>query len=230
MMKKKLANWWYYYKWYVICGGILLWILIDVVGSALGLREKKPDFEIAYVGGTPLPDDTAAALEQGFAQLGGDFNGDGETIVRVNQYINSSQAAAPELSARAYASEIVLMGDISSCESYFFLTDDPESLQRSSQILAAPDGSCPEETDYSAEDKVVLWSETPALREMELGSYSFSSAGATASGDSQELLSGLYLGRRCFYTDKTVASCGQCNDLWHKITGAKDVQAQIQMR
>ncbi len=223
-MKKKFANWWYYHKWYVVCGGILLWILIDVVGSALGLWEKKPDFEIAYVGSTALPDDTVAALEQGFAQLGGDFNGDGEAIVQINQYVNDSQAAVPELSAYAYTSEVVLMGDISSCESYFFLTDDPESLQKSSQILAASDGSCPGESDLSVEDKVVLWSETPALYEMELGSYSFSTAGTTISGNSQELLSGLYLGRRCFYTDKTVDSLSQCNDLWYKITGTKDVQ------
>ena len=116
------------------------------------------------------------------------------------------------------------MADISACESYFFLTDDPDTLQQSFQILANPDGSCPAETDHSAEGKTVLWSDCPALSEMDLGSYTFVAAGIETTGDSQELLSGLRLGRRCFYSEKADDSISQCDELWNKITGTIDAQ------
>ena len=37
---EKRKNWWYYYKWYVICGVILLGIAIDLIGNALGLWHR----------------------------------------------------------------------------------------------------------------------------------------------------------------------------------------------
>ena len=175
------------------------------------------------MGSTYLPEDTVAALEQGFAQLAGDFNQDGSALVRVNQFITADPEAAPDTALSSYGSEIKLMGDISANESYFFLTDDPGTLQRSFQILADPDGSCPDETDYSAEGKTVLWSDCFALSEMDPGSYTAVITGNEVTGDSQELLSGLHLGRRCFYTDKAVDYYSQCNELWNTILGTKDI-------
>ncbi|MBD5550065.1 MAG: hypothetical protein HDQ96_02665 [Lachnospiraceae bacterium] len=213
----RFKNWWYYHKWHVICGIILAWILIDVVGGALGLWAKKPDFQIAYVGSAILPDDTVSSLEQAFAELAGDFNQDGEVIVQVNQYIISSDTSDYETASYSYSSEVLLMGDISSCDSYFFLTDDPGYLQRGFQILADPDGSCPDETDDSVDDKVVCWTDCSVLAGMDLGSYTAVISGSEVTGDNQELLSGLYLGRRYFYSDKTVDSLSQCDTLWNTI-------------
>lgn len=215
--QKKLKNWWYYYKWHVICGIILLGIIINVVGSYLGLWTKAPDFQIAYVGKAQLPDDTVSALEQAFASLASDFNGDGEIIVKVNQYINNTGSADPDAFYYEYASEITLIGDISDCESYFFLLDDPDQFQRDFQLLACPDGSCPGDTDYLVEDKVIPWASCSLLAEMELGSYSSSILGKEVSGDSQELLSGLYIGRRCFFTDDITKHADECNNLWNML-------------
>ena len=215
--QKKWKNWWYYYKWYVICGVILVGIIINVVGSYLGLWTKAPDFQVAYVGRTQLPADTVAALEQAFTSLASDFNGDGEIIVRVNQYINGTDNADPETSYYEYASEISLIGDISDCESYFFLMDDPDQFQRDFQLLACPDGSCPGDTDYSTEDKVIPWSSCPLLAGMELGSYFSSILGKEVSGDNQELLSALFIGRRCFFTDDITEHADDCNDLWNAL-------------
>lgn len=219
-------NWWYYHKWYVIGGIALLLFLGNIIGNALGLWEKKPDFQIAYVGSVNLPDDTVDALEQAFAELAGDFNQDGEAIVQINQYIMNSDAANPEAASYNYSSEVVLMGDLSTGESYFFLTENPEYLQKTFQIFANPDGSCPDEDDISVEDKTVLWADCGALTAMNLGSYTVSAAGAEISGDNQELLSGLYLGRRYFYTDKTVDCLNQCDALWNTIVSTKDMQKQ----
>lgn len=217
-------NWWYYYKWYVICGVIIVGILIDVAGNALGLWEKKPDFQIAYVGEAVLPDDTVSALENAFAALAGDFNGDGEAIVKLNQYNISAQTDDVETALYGYSSEVLLMGDISACDSYFFLTDDPEYLQKAFQILADPDGSPPDDEDISVEGKAVLWTDCTALNGMELGSYTALISGSEVTGENQELVSGLSLGRRYFYDEKTVDYLSQCNELWDKLMATVNVQ------
>ncbi len=213
-----MKNWWYYHKWYVVCGIILLVILCNVTGNALGLWHKAPDFQIAYIGKAALPQDTVSALEQSFAAAEWDFNGDGETIVRVNQYILGNQSKDAETAYYEYASGLTLVGDISGCESYFFLMDDPNHFQRDYQLLAAPDGGCPEETDYSAEGKAILWADCPALSGMGLGSYSTLLLGEEVTGDNQELLAPLYFGRRCFYTKKRPENFGECRKLWEQLT------------
>lgn len=210
----KIKNWWYYYKYYVICGVILLGIACQLIGNALGLWENSPDYQIAYIGKTPLPGNTITALEQAFSSISSDFNGDGEVIVKIHQYISGSQSADPETMYYEYGSEITLIGDINDCESYFFLMDNPESFQRKYHILASPDGSCPAETDNSVKGKVIAWHDNSILSEMNLGSYSDTILGQISSGDNQELLSGLFLGRRCFYTDTISKNSEHCSKLW----------------
>ena len=211
---EKRKNWLCYHKWYVICGAVLIGIACELIGNALGLWRPSPDIQIAYVGETPLPQDTVAALEKAFASMGGDFNGDGKIIVKINQYAGNSQSADPDAVYYGTASEIALIGDISDCESYLFLMDDPKRFQREQQLLAAPDGSCPDKADYSADDKVLLWSDCPALSGLELGAYSISLFGENMTGSNQELLSELYIGRRCFYTDAVTDNVEQCSALW----------------
>lgn len=218
--KKAVKNWWYYYKWYVICGIILLGIACDLIGNALGLWTKKPDIQIAYVGRTELPQDTVSALEQVFTTIAEDYNQDGKILVKVNQYIDGLQNSDVETAYYEYASEITLIGDISDCESYFFLMDDPDNFQREFQLLAAPDGSCPDTMDYATADKVIAWADCSILSEMELGSYTTVILGETQSGSNQELLSGLSLGRRCFYTDDRTDNVEKCSALWELLADA----------
>ena len=221
--RKKWKNWWYYYKWYVICGMILLVITGNLAGRALGFGVKTPDFQIAYIGKTMLPDETVKALEQAFAAIASDFNGDGEIIVRINQYIDGTPQSRTDAEAAyyEYASEISLIGDISECESYFFLMDSPDQFQKEFQLLATADGSCPDSADYSTADKVIPWSFCPLLAEMELGAYSTVILGETISGDSQDLLSELYLGRRCFFTDKLTDNAVKCSEFWDLLYAAQ---------
>lgn len=215
---EKWKNWWHYYKWYVICAILLLGIACNLIGNALGLWKKSPDFQFAYIGEAELPPDTAAALEAAFAEAeaelnfpfsssGIDFNGDGEVTVKLNQYINSAQTADIDSVYSGYASEITLIGDISNCDSYFFLMDDPESFQREFQLLASSDGSCPDDTDYSIDGKVILWSDCPALS----GIAEIVEAKAPGS---LTFLSELYIGRRCFPTDAVSDNADKCGELW----------------
>ena len=217
--RRKWKNWWYYYKWYVICGIILLGILINVAGSRLGWWTKAPDLQIAYVGKAQLPQETVSALEQLFASLASDFNEDGAVIVKINQYTDGLQSEDPDTAYYEYASEISLIGDISDCDSYFFLMDDPVQFQREYQLLACPDGSCPGYTDYEVDDKVILWADCPLLAEPDLGSYSYSLLVEEISGNSQELLSGLFLGRRCFFDENVTEHVEECAELWDRLCG-----------
>ncbi|MDE5598089.1 MAG: hypothetical protein K2J04_09670 [Lachnospiraceae bacterium] len=201
----KRKNWWYYYKWYVVCGIIILFIACDIVNSKLGLFEKKPDFQIAYVGESELPPDTISALEAAFVSLADDFNGDGEVIVQVNQYTNSSENPVPDMAYYAYASEITLIGDIEGCDSYFFLMEDPERIQKEYQVLA----------------EVIPWTDCAAFADMELGSYSIDILGQTITGNNQELLSKLFIGRRCFYSDTVTENAEFCSDLWNLLAKKK---------
>ena len=153
-----MKNWWYYYKWYVICGGVLFCISIHLIGNAFGWFKKTPDIQIAYIGETRLPDDTVSALENAFAYLAGDYNHDGETLVQINQFIKGSpNDKDADIISYQQALTIALMGDINDCESYFFLMEKPEEVQKEFQVLAMPDGSCPDDTDFSSEDKVFQW-------------------------------------------------------------------------
>lgn len=208
---EKWKNWWHYYKWHV---GIAL-VLLAITGSIMWntLSRAEPDYKIAYVGSSRLPEDTAAALEAAFASLGEDLNGDGEIAAALTQYVSDS--GTPDMSA---AAQVSLMGDILECESYFFLLEDPEQFQREYHSLRRLDGSLPEKGEDSLEETCLVWGSCPVLAGFDLGEYAYEWMGSTVTGGSQELVSALYLARRGFWTEKTSAYPEGCDALWSKLT------------
>ena len=275
-----MKNWWYYYKWYVVCGVILLLIAGDLLASKFGWFKRQPDLQIAYIGKTKLPEDTATALETAFVSLAGDYNGDGTVLVKVNQYATSSPEmqtsaeaeaegeengassgtagaatdSAPigdtgivtsgvgngitgvgstfsgDLSFYQNAYEIPLIGDITDCTSYFFLMEDPKEFQLVYQVLAMPDGSCPNDKDFSVDGKVFRWDSCSLLSDADLGNYTDSMLGEEISGKNSDLLSGLYLGRRCFFTDTRCANEEACAGLWEELTSHLRVSSAVSSR
>ncbi|RRK30585.1 hypothetical protein EBB54_03715 [Schaedlerella arabinosiphila] len=179
-----MKNWWYYHKWYVLCGVILFLIGIDIIGNNLGWFRDTPDLQIAYIGDHSLPEDIAASIENTFTSLAGDYNHDGKILVKINQFVSNISAGDAESLSYQQAAEIALIGDIDDCTSYFFLMEDPGKVQRDFQVLAMPDGSCPDEYDFSAEGKVIPWD------------------------------FGLYLGRRCFYSRSKTLYAEECSQIW----------------
>ncbi len=212
--QQKRANWWYYHKWHVLGGAALLGVAVSLLCRALGIGEVRPDYQIAYVGASALPEDTAAALEIALSELGADCDGDGRVMVQINQYVRDTGGDA----MYAYASSTKLMADLDSCESYFFLLDDPEGFQEGYQVLRRLDGTNPADGDRDAESCYLLWSDCPVLRDLPLGGYTETLLGQEITGDSQELLSGLALARRGFWTEKTARYTPQCDALWTAIT------------
>lgn len=218
-----MKNWWHYHKWYVFCGILLILIFIYLLGNALGWFKKSPDLQIAYVGETPLPEDTVTALKEAFSALAGDYNHDGEILVTVNQFVRSNfENTDVETAYYRQASEIALIGDINDCESYFFLLENPTDFQKQFQVLAMPDGSCPSAFDYSTDHKVFQWKSCSILSEMDLGNYTTTLLGQTTSGSNQEILSQLYLGRRCFYSETRSDNADECSHLWDMLRGVEN--------
>ena len=211
---EKRKNWWHYHKWHVVVTIVLLLIAADLVWGFLGRGEPKPDYQIAYVGSNALPDDTAAALEAAFAGLGEDLNGDGQVLARLRQYASNADVDPSALAA----AEVQLMADVMEQESFFFILEDPESFQRKYHTLSHLDGTLPGEYDYSVEDSVLPWDQCPVLSGMDLGEYSYPLMGAAVSGNSNDLLSKLYIARRGFWTEKTTPYPEGCEALWKEIT------------
>ena len=210
--EEKRKNWWHYHKWHVVTGVVLAGIGASLVCSALGVGQIKPDYQAAYVGENPLPGGTAAAIENAFASLGEDLNGDGRVTVRLNQY--PASGGDPSMAA---ARQTTLMGDLLACESYFFLLEDPEKFQADYEVLE--EDRVPVEGGlYPADGTYLPWAGCPVLAEMELGSYSEQVLGRTVAGSSDELVSGLYLAHRGFRTEKTALYPEGCGALWNRLT------------
>ena len=75
--EEKRRNWWDYHKWHVLIAVVCLVFAVDLVSDVVHNARNKPDYKIAYVGSTDLPEDTARALETALAALGEDLNGNG---------------------------------------------------------------------------------------------------------------------------------------------------------
>ncbi len=210
-------NWWYYHKWYAISGIILLGIIISFAKNLVYRWTHLPDYQVAYIG-APLPDDTQAALKAAFESISKDFNGDGRVIVQINQYLSPDAAsfAGADAGSAQTAAEVKLIADVTSCESYFFLTDDPDQFQKAYHLLANPDGSPAAESDDAVEDKIIHWNDS-VFADQDLGTYSTVTLGQEVTGENQELLNQFSIGRRSFYSDKTVDHLDDCNTLWNSL-------------
>lgn len=197
------ANWFHYSKGWLAVGAVLLLILGSIVWDALGIGKIRPDYIFAYVGGSELPEECAAALETELASLGEDVNGDGRVAVELRQYVTNRGGDTETAMYYNYASDVKLLADMTAAESYFFIVEDPAGVQAAYQILARADGTPPEDGDLDVEGKALPWSGCPALAGLSLD---------------QEPLGGLYIGRRCFH-DRNQAAAQEANDaLWQVIT------------
>lgn len=210
--REKLLNWLHYHKWHLLVSALLLWAICDIGCDVLGLRDARPDCQIAYVGSRGLPDETAAALEDALSALCEDLNGDGTQTVKLVQYLFPEEADA-EL---AYASEVRLTADLEACESYLFLLEDPESFQSRYHVLCSLNGTLPADQDDSAETVCLLWRQCPVLADMAQGNAAFS--------DSACSIERLWIARRGFWTEKTSANLDGCIAFWNALTEGADYE------
>lgn len=222
--KEKWKNWWYYHKWHVITGIIVLFCFVDLAADALQAHRDQPDYSVAYIGSAPLPEDTVDALTSALEALGEDLNQNGTVQVALHQYLiyaddttDDQSMTKEENLSYAYAGQVQLTADFESCESFFFLMEDPEQFQKDYQILARLDGSLPEENRAATLPLYISWSECPVLQSLPLGSYQLETLGEIFNGSNQEVLSQLSIGRRGFWQEKTCKNVSGCEALWNTL-------------
>lgn len=211
--KQRWNNWWHYHKWHVIIGAVLLLTTVSILRYALGIGITKPDYQIAYVGSAPLPEDTVAALESQLTAFGEDVNGDGKVVIKINQYPTDSMEEGTDAAAYASASAVRLMGDLESRQSCLFILEDAETFYENYSILADATGGVAEN---KREACYLRWSDCPALSGLDLGEYYDTLLGEKISGDSNALLQNLYLARRGYLPDDNEKE--SCNELWTRLT------------
>ena len=213
--EQKRKNWWHYHKWHLLIGAALAVAAAGILASMLGIGKVRPDYQIAYVGAARLPDATVEALEGALAAMGEDCNGDGRTVVRLNQYATGgTDAASPYYGA---AASTKVMADLKALDSYFFLLEDPQQFQLDYHILRRLDGTLPGEAETGWEDCCLRWADCPTLANLALGELDGSGPGQSLSGPAQSLFSGMYIARRGFWSEYTCDHVQACDALWDAI-------------
>lgn len=185
--REKRQNWWYYHKWHVVIALVCAMMLTSIVSGSVRNGRNVPDYQIAFVGETTLPEDTREALELALAQLGEDLNGNGKVQVEILEYRLSD--SGQELSIvdmeraaeQAYSEAMRLLVNVETVESVIYLLEEPELFQAQYPIL--------EQQWYS-------WTDCPVLTGLELGTFEIPVVNGMAVGDSQKAMETVYLACR----------------------------------
>ena len=199
--QEKRRNWWDYHKWHVVIAIVCLILAADLVSDVVHNIRNKPDYTIAYVGYTELPDDLARAVETAIATKGEDLNGNGQVQVELVQYqlFDESTDGDPTLWEQAYSASMLLTTNIETVESMIYLLEDPAWFHANYPILCHTDGALPEEG--SDAPMYCLWKDCPVLVGLELGTFEVPGIHGMLEGDCQEAMANIAVARRGLWDD-----------------------------
>lgn len=174
--KEKAKTFWIYHKWYFY-GGILAAVLVfSFIWSIV--TKVEPDYQIGIITEQTVPDQLLRAVESSIVPLIDDRNGDGKTVVQINQYnltFGKELSGDPNIHA---ANVTRLMGDIQVGDSFIFLVDNLQGVQENQAFLAYNDGTYPaegEKVDYSKMG--FKWGDCKGLSALELKNIEVSTYG-----------------------------------------------------
>lgn len=220
--EQKRRNWWDYHKWHVLIAILCVVLIGDVIYDAVQNSRNRPDYVVAYVGQTALPDSLRERLEEGLAQLGEDLNGNGKVQVQVRQFVIAAESENPvfamEDTERGYASSMLLQGNIETVESMIFLLEDPALFQATFPILCRADGTLVEDTPDSEVPLYYRWADCPALTELQMPNFEVPVINGTVEGDCQKALAELGVARRGLWDDGMNDSIRGAIALWERMT------------
>lgn len=107
--KKWWENVWYYYKWFIIGGVIVVILLIMLLAECV--FNVQPDFTVTYIGGMEnMGQVEAYQLEDRFATVTEDINGDGQQATKVNIIYLDDNNASEEMAAMYSMADIEMAG------------------------------------------------------------------------------------------------------------------------
>ena len=98
--RKKVDNFWYYYKFHVLIGAFLLFMVVVFVKDMLSKVDY--DYDIAFVTDYMIADEDSQALQSYFEANAEDLNGDGEVHVQIQNYVlplDDAQGYDPQMLA-----------------------------------------------------------------------------------------------------------------------------------
>ena len=190
--KEKLSNFLYYYKWHLIIGAFLLFLVGDWIHSIV--TTVHPDYQVGVITEYALPQEASDAIQSTLEAQARDLNGDGKIVVKLRAYTTGTEGNMYN------PMEVALLADLSTQENYFLITDDPEGLQAQYQVLANPDGPSPAEGDFSVEGKVYPVSDLLGLDD--------------------PLYDQLYVGRRDFAEPEKIDYYEDYSALWDQLIAA----------
>ncbi len=208
---EKWRNWWHYHKWQVVIAIACVWMVGDFVFGIVDNKRNLPDYCIAYIGETVLPDDTVAAIEEAFAALGEDINGNGKVQVRIQQYnLLPEEITDPQqleqAAERSYAVAMQIQTNLQTAESVIFLLEDPAAFQ----------------AEYEALGEHYLWKNCPELQKLELGNFRLTGLMTPVEGSNQALLGEFTIAQRLFFNNEQSPAIFGANRLFDLLTeGAK---------
>lgn len=218
---QKRRNWWDYHKFWVLLGAVALvgcaWLVRDI------FFRPGPDYQVGYVGKTALPEEVLENLRARLEELGEDVNGDGRVTVELIPYILGFDAVSMLDVDGTSAAMTRLTVDLAAGRVYVLLLDDPEGFQGRIGALGYLDGSAPPPDDpaYGAADwteMVYAWDGCPVLANMDLGTYTRFLDLSEQKISGQEVMAGLYVGRRAALSEGQRASFAADEALWLRLT------------
>lgn len=220
--EEKRRNWWDYHKWHVVIAIVCAIFALDLIGDVMHNARNHPDYKIAYVGYTDLPDGVAEALETALAQFGEDLNGNGKVQVELTEYLlydedSAENPALQEQSAEmGYNASMLLTANIELVESIIWLLEEPEDFGATYPILCHTDGTLPGgETDAPL---YYSWSDCPVLAGLELGTFEIPVISGTVEGDCQMALEHIAVARRGLWDDGSNDMIEGAIRLWETLT------------
>lgn len=200
--EEKRRNWWEYHKWHVVIAVVCLVLAVNFVSETVHNVRNKPDYTIAYVGYTELPDEIARALETAIATRGEDLNGNGQVQVELVQYRIYDESADddPGLWEQAYSASVQLTSNIEMVESMIYLLEDPAAFNTNYPILCHTDGTLPGEGSDAPLYR--QWKDCPVLAGLELGAVTLPTDEGTVTLDCQEAMADIAIALRGLWNDE----------------------------
>lgn len=164
--KEKRANWWHYHKIQVGLAVVAVALAVGIIYSIFS--KVEPDYTIGFLTQDTYLPDIVTQLEKELTPYADDRNGDGQVVVKVNQYAVGSTSVDLQVQE---ANAVRFMGDASNFDCVVYLCDS-QSLEwaqiQGGGFFAYTDGSTPAEDATDYENMKVDWEECKGLTALDL--------------------------------------------------------------
>ncbi len=156
-MRERLEHFWCYYKWYVLCGVLVLVLALNFISQRKAA--PTPELQLALVTVAEYDEDALDRLAARVEAALADEDGSAPTV-QVNYYPYDADTAAAEDTALFMASSVQLAADIRYAVSCAYISDTPALLLEADARLYAPEGVTAQALGLGAEYTVLCREDT----------------------------------------------------------------------